>query len=83
MGGMDRARRTRRRSDNAPLIREILALRAEQARLLGYESFADYRLDDTMAKTSAAAEQLLLQVWEPAKAKARDERAQLEAVAAR
>jgi peptidyl-dipeptidase Dcp len=67
--------------DNAPIIREILALRAEQARLLGYENFADYRLDDTMAKTSAAAEGLLLQVWEPAKAKARDERAALEAVA--
>jgi peptidyl-dipeptidase Dcp len=67
--------------DNAPIIREILALRAEQARLLGYENFADYRLDDTMAKTSAAAERLLLQVWEPAKAKARDERAELEAVA--
>ncbi len=68
-------------SDNAPIIREILALRAEQARLLGYENFTDYRLDDTMAKTSAAAERLLLQVWEPAKSKARDERAALEAVA--
>jgi peptidyl-dipeptidase Dcp len=67
--------------DNVPITREILALRAEQARLLGYENFADYRLDDTMAKTSAAAERLLLQVWEPAKAKARDERAQLDAVA--
>src|SRR5262249_31781459 len=39
-------------SDNGPIIREIMALRAGQARLLGYESFADYRLDDTMAKTS-------------------------------
>jgi peptidyl-dipeptidase Dcp len=68
-------------SDNAPIIREILALRAEQARLLGYENFADFRLDDTMAKTSAAAERLLLQVWEPAKAKARDERSALDAVA--
>jgi len=68
-------------SDNAPIIREILALRAEQAQLLGYKNFADYRLDDTMAKTSAAAERLLLQVWGPAKAKARDERAELEAVA--
>jgi peptidyl-dipeptidase Dcp len=68
-------------SDNAPIIREILALRAEQARLLGYENFADYRLDDTMAETGAAAERLLLQVWEPAKAKARDERAEIEAVA--
>jgi peptidyl-dipeptidase Dcp len=65
-------------SDNRPLIQKIVALRAEQARLLGYRNFADYRLDDTMAKTSAAVERLLLQVWEPAKDKARDERAALE-----
>jgi peptidyl-dipeptidase Dcp len=68
-------------NDNAPLVREIVALRAEQARLLGYENFADYRLDDTMAKTSAAAERLLSEVWQPAKEKARGERAALETVA--
>src|SRR5712691_8001473 len=56
--------------DNAALIREIVALRAEQARLLGYDNYAAYRLDDTMAKTPAAAEELLRQVWEPAKRKA-------------
>jgi peptidyl-dipeptidase Dcp len=67
--------------DNVPLIREIVALRTEQARLLGYPSFADYRLDDSMAKTPAAAERLLLQVWEPAKDRARGERAALEAMA--
>jgi len=68
-------------ADNRLLIREIVALRAEQARLLGYESFADYRLDDTMAKTVTAAERLLSQVWEPAKAKARAEQRALEAAA--
>jgi peptidyl-dipeptidase Dcp len=68
-------------NDNWPLIREIVALRAEQARLLGYKNFADYRLDDTMAKTTAAVEHLLAQVWEPAKEKAREERAALEAAA--
>ena len=68
-------------ADNRPLIREIAALRAEQARLLGYESFADYRLDDTMAKTVMAAERLLSQVWEPAKKKARVEQRALEAAA--
>jgi peptidyl-dipeptidase Dcp len=67
--------------DNRPLIREIVALRAEQAGLLGYESFADYRLDDTMANTPAAAERLLSQVWKPAKTKAREEQAALEATA--
>jgi peptidyl-dipeptidase Dcp len=67
--------------DNLPLIREIIALRAEQARLLGSETFADYRLDDTMAKTPVAAERLLSQVWAPAKAKAEQEKAALEALA--
>jgi peptidyl-dipeptidase Dcp len=67
--------------DNRPLIREIMALRAEQAHLLGYENFAAYRLDDTMAKTPEAAADLLDQVWEPAKRKAAEERAELEAMA--
>ena len=63
--------------DNAPLIAELLALRQEQARLLGYESYAAYRLDDTMAKTPGAAEHLLEQVWTPAKHRAAEERAEL------
>ncbi len=68
-------------ADNTPLIAEIMALRAEQARLLGYANFAAYRLDDSMAKTTDAVERLLLQVWDPAKKKARGERAALEEIA--
>ena len=67
--------------DNRPLIREIIELRAEQAHLLGYENYAAYRLADTMAKTPEAAEGLLRRVWEPAKAKAADERAELTELA--
>ncbi|MGQ9367508.1 M3 family metallopeptidase [Azospirillum sp. ST 5-10] len=67
--------------DNTPLIREIVALRAEQARLLGYASYADYRLDDTMAKDTGAVAALLQQVWEPAKRKAAAERADLQEAA--
>jgi peptidyl-dipeptidase Dcp len=67
--------------DNRPLIREILTLRAEQARLLGYENFAAYRLDDTMAKNAAAVARLLAEVWEPAKRKAAAERRELQALA--
>jgi peptidyl-dipeptidase Dcp len=67
--------------DNRPLIREILALRAEQARLLGYDNYAAYRLEDTMAREIAAVEKLLLQVWEPAKRKAAVERGELQALA--
>ncbi len=68
-------------ADNRPLVREIMALRGEQARLLGYDDFAAYRLDDSMAETAAAVENLLLQVWDPAKQKARAERAALEQMA--
>jgi peptidyl-dipeptidase Dcp len=68
-------------ADNTPLIREIVALRAEQARLLGYENFAAYRLDDSMAKTADAVEGLLRRIWAPAKAKALEERAALAAAA--
>jgi len=60
--------------DNRPLAREILALRQEQARLLGYETFADYALSDCMAGTPSAALDLLRQAWEPAKASAALER---------
>jgi peptidyl-dipeptidase Dcp len=67
--------------DNRPLIREILTLRAEQARLLGHGNYAAYRLEDTMAKEIAAVEKLLRQVWEPAKRKAAAERAELQALA--
>src|SRR5271170_427266 len=68
-------------ANNTPLIREIIGLRGEQARLLGYENFAAYRLDDSMAKTTDAVERLLLEVWDPAKRKARAERAALEGMA--
>lgn len=64
--------------DNTPLIKEIVALRAEQARLLGYTSYAAFKLADSMAKDVGAVERLLLQVWEPAKRKAAAEKAVLE-----
>ncbi|MDB5411512.1 MAG: peptidase [Rhodospirillales bacterium] len=69
--------------DNRPLIHEILVLRAELARLLGYDSYAVYRLDDSMAKETAAVERLLSQVWEPAKRKAAAERIALQELAMR
>ena len=67
--------------DNRALIPEILALRAERAKLLGYPSFAAFRLADSMASTPDAAEALLAEVWEPAKHKAAVERDRLLAVA--
>ncbi len=67
--------------DNRALIPEILALRAERARLLGYANFAAFRLADTMAGTPEAVEGLLAEVWEPAKRKAAVERDRLLAAA--
>ncbi len=64
-------------TDNRGLIAEMLALRAEKAKLLGYENFASLKLDDTMAKTPAAVNGLLMQVWEKAVARAREEEAEL------
>src|ERR1700728_4470604 len=53
------------KTDNKAIIAEIVTLRAERARLLGYADFAHYRLDDAMAKTPAAVRDLLETVWSP------------------
>lgn len=66
--------------DNRAIAAETLALREERARLLGYASFADYKLEPEMAKTPAAARGLLERVWEPAKARALADAAVLEAM---
>ncbi|HQR76591.1 MAG TPA: M3 family metallopeptidase [Burkholderiaceae bacterium] len=68
--------------DNRPVAREILALRHEQARLMGYASYAEYALVDRMAGTPAAVARLLEQVWTPAKKRAAEERDALAALAA-
>ncbi len=69
-------------TDTRALIAEMVALRAERAKLLGFASFADYRLDDQMAKTPAAARGLLDDVWRRARAKAAVERDALQALIA-
>ena len=56
--------------DNRKLIGEIIALRSEMAGLLGYATYADFKLADSMAKTPAAAQHLLEQVWAGGRAKA-------------
>ncbi len=57
-------------TDNRDIAAEILALRDERAKLLGYASFAAYKLEPEMAKTPGAVRNLLMQVWTPAKAAA-------------
>ncbi len=70
-------------TDNRAIAAEMLKLRAERAKLLGYESFAHFRLADTMAKTPAAAQELLEKVWVPARAQALAEEAALQEAIAR
>jgi peptidyl-dipeptidase Dcp len=57
-------------TDNKNNIAEMIRLRAERARLLGYADFAHYRLDDAMARTPAAVRGLLDAVWAPARSRA-------------
>jgi peptidyl-dipeptidase Dcp len=69
-------------TDNRAIAAEMVRLRAERARLLGYETHAHYRLADTMAKTPEAALDLLESVWTPGVAGARKDEEALQAIAA-
>lgn len=65
-------------NDNNTIIGEILSLREESAKLLGYPTFAAYRLEDSMAKTPEAVRGLLERVWKPARARALADRDALQ-----
>lgn len=67
--------------DTNALIAEIVKLRAERAKLLGYPSHAHWRMADTMAKEPAAAEALMMRVWPAAVARVREEVADMQALA--
>ena len=64
-------------TDNRALVAEMVRLRAERAQLLGFETFADYKLDPMMAKTPEAVRELLDRVWEKALVRAGEEEAML------
>jgi peptidyl-dipeptidase Dcp len=69
------------KNDNNAVISEILRLRAERAKLLGYKSHAHWRLEDSMAKTPERAMELMQAVWKPAVARVRQEVADMQAIA--
>ena len=69
--------------DNKKIIAEILALRGERARLLGYATHAHWRVADSMAKTPEAAMSLMMQVWPAAVARVHEEVADMQAIADR
>lgn len=67
--------------DNNTIITEILKLRAERARLLGFKTHAHWITDDQMAKTPDAAMDLMLKVWAPAVARVAEEVADMQKIA--
>jgi peptidyl-dipeptidase Dcp len=69
--------------DNNAIAAEILALRAERAKLLGYPTHAHWRLENAMAKTPERAMELMEAVWTPAVARVREEVADMQAIADR
>jgi peptidyl-dipeptidase Dcp len=69
--------------DNNAIITQILQLRAERAKLLGYPTHAHWRLENAMAKTPERAMQLMTSVWTPAVARVRQEVADMQALADR
>jgi len=66
------------KTDNRKVVAEILKLRAERSRLLGFKTSADAALEFTMAKTPANVRKLLMEVWKPARGRAREERDDLQ-----
>ena len=69
--------------DNKATIRQILKLRAERARILGYATHAHWRLENSMARTPEAAMALMMRVWPSAIARVREEVAEMQAIADR
>jgi peptidyl-dipeptidase Dcp len=67
-------------NDNNAIITEILALREEAAKIMGFANYATYRLEDSMAKTPEAVRSLLERVWKPARERALADRDELQAL---
>ena len=65
-------------NDNKEVIARILKLRQQKAQLFGYETFAEFQLEDKMAKTPEAAYNLLMTIWNAALPKAQAEAAELQ-----
>ncbi|HEX8637591.1 MAG TPA: M3 family metallopeptidase [Pyrinomonadaceae bacterium] len=69
------------KNDNNAIITEVLQLRAERAKLLGFATHAHWRLDNAMAKTPERAMELMEAVWKPAVARVKEEVADMQALA--
>ncbi|PTM46911.1 peptidyl-dipeptidase Dcp [Sphingomonas aerolata] len=68
-------------NDTNATIAQIVKLRADRAHLLGFKTHADWRMQDTMAKTPAAAMDLMMRVWPAAKGRVAEEVADMQKIA--
>ena len=68
-------------TDTNAIITDILRLRAERAKLLGYKTHAHWRVENTMAKTPERAVELMEAVWEPAVGRVHEEVRDMQALA--
>ncbi|KQN22355.1 peptidase M3 [Sphingomonas sp. Leaf30] len=68
-------------NDTNATIAQIVKLRADRAHLLGFKTHADWRMQDTMAKTPAAAMDLMMRVWHAAKGRVAEEVADMQKIA--
>ena len=66
--------------DNKEVVKQLVALRLEKAKLMGYEDYAAFALEDRMAKNGENVYALLDQVWKPTLVKAGEEAADLQAI---
>lgn len=66
-------------ADNKEIVRKLIALRLEKAKLMGYDDYASFVLEERMAKTPDKVYALLDEIWKPALAKAKDELADIQA----
>lgn len=66
--------------DNKVVVKQLTELRLQKAKLMGYENFAQFQLENRMAKTPEAVYDLLNQIWVPALAAAKQEVVDMEAV---
>ena len=66
--------------NNYPVIEQIVKLRAEKAKIMGFDNFAQMMTSRVMAKTPQAATDLLLQVFEPAVKRSHEEVADMQAI---
>ncbi len=70
-------------NDTNATIRQIVRVRAQRARLLGYPHHAAWRMEGTMAETPERAQELMMRVWPAAAARVREEVAEQQAIARR